>query len=131
MLDKASGNSVFGTSYSMLTNGNNVSSNVIINHLISSRLLSEDNIKLAKIIARHNIPIMFGELENDKIAGTITDSNGGSIIVINSKEISNVTNEFLANRILHETIHALTTNALTNPQTKEERNFSRSSKSLY
>lgn len=131
MLDKASGNSVFGTSYSMLTNGNNVSSNVIINHLISSRLLSEDNIKLAKIIARHNIPIMFGELENNKIAGTITDSNGGSIIIINSKEISNVTNEFLANRILHETIHALTINALTNPQTKEERNFSRSSKSLY
>ena len=131
MLDKASGNSIFGSSYTMLENGNNVSSNVIITHLISSNLLSEDNVKLAKIIARHNIPIMFGELENDKIAGTITDQNGGSIVVINSKEISNVTNEFLANRILHETVHALTTKALTNPQTKEERNLSRSSKTLY
>jgi hypothetical protein len=131
MLDKASGNSIFGSSYTMLENGNNVSSNVIITHLISSNLLSEDNIKLAKIIARHNIPIMFGELENDKIAGTITDQNGGSVVVINSKEISNVTNEFLANRILHETVHALTTKALTNPQTKEERNLSRSSKTLY
>lgn len=130
-LDNASGNSVFGLSYSVLAAGENVSSKQILTHLIQSDLLSEDNIQLAKIIARHNIPIMFGEIENGKIAATITDSNGGSIVVINSNEIANVTNEFLANRILHEVIHALTTNAITNPKTKTERNFSRVSGKLY
>jgi hypothetical protein len=130
-LDNASGNSVFGLSYSVLAAGENVSSKQVLTHLIQSDLLSEDNIQLAKVIARHNIPIMFGEIENGKIAATITDSNGGSIVVINSNEISNVTNEFLANRILHEVIHALTTNAITNPKTKTERNFSRVSGKLY
>lgn len=130
-LDNASGNSIFGTSYSILSTGGNVSSNQVLTHLISTDLLSEENIQLAKIIARHNIPIMFGEIENGKIAATITDSNGGSIIVVNSNEISNVTNEFLANRILHEVIHALTSNAISNPKTKIEKDFSRTSNRLY
>jgi hypothetical protein len=40
----------------------NVSSKEIISYLVDNQLLSDDNLKLAEILSRHDIPILYGEL---------------------------------------------------------------------
>jgi hypothetical protein len=88
-------------------------------------------LKLAEIISRHDIPVLYGELAKGKLAATITEKDGGSIVVINPEEINNVSVEYLADTILHEVIHALTVNALDHPSNDVESKFARNSKSVY
>ena len=131
-LDKANTQYVFGMNTgALMLEGSNTSSSIVLQNLIDQQLLSDENIKLARIIQRHNIPILFGELENGKLAATITDKSGGSVVIVNPDEVNNVTNQYLADTILHEAIHALTVNALDNPITQQEKAFADTSRRTY
>lgn len=131
-LDKANTRYVFGANaVGLMLGGSNVSSAQVLQNLIDQQLFSDENIKLARIIQRHNIPILFGELENGKLAATITDKSGGSIVIVNPNEVNNVTNQYLADTILHEVIHAVTVNALDNPVTQYEKTFAETSRRTY
>lgn len=87
---------------------------------------------LAKIMSIHKIRIIIDyNLGNDKLAATITDEEGNSVIAINPNAMSKVTNGYAAITILHEIVHSLTHNALTNPKTNEDKQFSKNTKSAF
>jgi hypothetical protein len=79
---------------------------------------------LSEILSRHSIPVKFGKLERGNIAETITH-NGTSLIIIDKEQSKGVTQEYATTMILHEIIHAITVDALNNPQTSEEIKFKR------
>lgn len=108
-----------------------VSSNRIITHLIKSQLFSENNFGLAEALSIHDIPIVFGTLENRKLAAAVTNQSGETVIIINQSEINNVTTEYLADRILHELVHALTVPAISNPVTEAQNKFAKANHKLF
>lgn len=131
-LNLATATNIFSTEVAQkLSSGINVSSKEILSYLTSNQLLSDDNLKLAEIMSRHDIPVLYGELPNGKLAATITEKSGGSVVIINPDELNNVSVQYLADTILHEVVHALTVNALDNPQNDAESKFARQSKAVY
>lgn len=131
-LNTASSETAFGSTISeMLKSGKVVSSNQVLQYISQNQLLSDDKIQLAKLLANHNIPIVYGTLKHGKLAAAITDSTGGTVVVINPDYVNTVSVQYLSDTILHEVIHAVTVNALDHPTTANERNFARVSKATY
>lgn len=103
-----------------LESGNSVSSSSIVEHMLNNDMFGY-NTELANIIQKHDIPVSYGETDLDILAVTVTDKNGESVVVINKNAISSVSIDYLSTAILHEIIHAITTNAINNPKTSEEK----------
>ena len=96
--------------------------NKSIESLLKNESISLDNISLAKILQRHDIPIKLDEsIGSFTLASTVTDKvTGNSIILLNPLLINQVTKGYLSEAILHEVIHAVTVNAINNPSTPIE-----------
>ena len=128
----ASAQEYFGNKIlNQLNNGNIVSSQQIIQAMIDNGIYNITNTELSKLLSVHDIPVKFGKLGPNELASTITDDNGGSIIIINPNLINFVTSGFMATTMLHEVIHAITVNAINNPKTEEEIQFVKANSKLY
>jgi len=110
-----------GSSAIELNRGATVSSIKIMSDLVSKRLFSPRNMRLADILARHDIPIRFDNLPGREVARAIELKDGGTVIVIDQANAAAVSNQFLADTILHEIIHACTVKAINAPVTDIER----------
>jgi len=71
-----------GNSTTELNQGKVVSSVRIMSDLVSKRLFSPRNMRLADILARHDIPVRFDNLPGREVARAIELKNGGTVIVI-------------------------------------------------
>lgn len=120
-----------GTIVEDLNAGHAVSSSNIISALFKNRLFSASNIKLSHILKNHDIPVRFDNLPGLEVAKAIEIEGGGTVIVIDRKNASKVSNRFLADTMLHEVIHALTVQAINNPNTEIEKAFARSNRELF
>ena len=116
----------FGTDImSRLMNGESVTSNELVQQLLLNNVLSFENMRLAEILQRHNIPVVLdGSIGTFNLATTETNKQTGkSVILLNPNLINQVTKGYLGEAILHEVVHAVTVNAINNPSNKIERNF--------
>ena len=89
------------------------------------------NTDLAKILSKHDVPVMYGETELDILAVTVTENNGGSYIVINKNALANVSTWYAAQTILHEIIHAITVDAINNPKTQAQKELAKVSEKAF
>ena len=130
-LQKVNPNDVFGDDLSSaLESGQTVSSMDIVSSMLNNDLFGT-NTDLAKILSKHDVPIMYGETDLDILAVTVTDKNGGSYIVINKEALGNVSSGYLATAILHEVIHAITVDAINNPVTDEQKALASTNKNAF
>jgi hypothetical protein len=110
-----------GSNVTELNQGAAVSSVKIMSDLVSKRLFSPRNMRLADILARHDIPVKFDNLPGREVARAIELKDGGTVIVIDQANAAAVSNQFLADTILHEIIHACTVKAINSPVTDIEK----------
>lgn len=130
-LSSANQISVFGNSLDKLNAGVAVNSSDVIKHMLDSGIISDNNIVLAEMLSIHNIPIRFDDkLESEEIAATVTDEDGNVAILVNPNQIYG-TQMYVANTILHEVIHAVTTSAMLNPKTESDRRFTTLNKKVF
>jgi hypothetical protein len=100
--------------------------------MINNDVFNGHNRILAEILQRHNIPMKIdNSLGIGTLAETATDNKGNAVILINGNLLSGVSKSFLGTTILHETIHAVTVNAIDNPQTKEQKSFVKANKNIF
>ena len=130
-LQKVNPNDVFGDDLSSaLESGQTVSSMDIVNSMLNNDLFGT-NTDLAKILGKHDVPVMYGETELDILAVTVTENNGGSYIVINKNALTNVSTWYAAQTILHEIIHAITVDAINNPKTQAQKELAKVSEKAF
>jgi hypothetical protein len=58
------------------------------------------------------------QLEENVIVTSFSDNSGKTIIAINQNAIDQVSNEYLANAVLHEVAHAVTVGFINKPKTE-------------
>ena len=115
-----------------LLNGEVVSSKDLLNGMLSTNSISDVNVSLCNLLAKHDIPVVLDKsIKRNVLAETITDKNGGSIITINSTLLSNVSKHYAGITIMHEIIHAVTVDAINNPKTEEEKRFARANSKAF
>ena len=79
---------------------------------------------VAKILQKHNVPVMIAEgLSEGIVATTMTDEGGNSVIMINPDWINTVSKQRQGEILVHEIMHAITANALNAPKTAVEAAF--------
>lgn len=126
--------SFFGTDImSSLMEGESVMSSDLIEQLLFNDALSLENMSLAKILQKHNIPVILdASIGTFNLASTDTNNKTGeSVIRINPNLVNQVTKGYLGEAILHEVVHAVTVNAINNPKTKIEQNFAQLNKKVF
>ena len=101
-------------------------SNDIINNIIDSGLLSDNIIEIASLLSNLGLSIEY--VENDSSALMSTD---GTKILINKTKLDNAHPKLVAEGIIHELVHSVTVNVLTNPQTEAEIFLQKRLKYLY
>lgn len=118
---------------SRLTVGEQVLSGELIDSFIRNGSLSLGNINLAEILKLHNIPVKLdASIGTLTLATTVTDkSSGESIILLNPSLINQVTKGYLGEAVLHEVIHAVTTNAINKPSNAIEEKFAKLNKKVF
>ena len=99
--------------------------------MLKNNMIPTENIHLANILSIHQIPIKYGQLDDNVLASTGTDSEGRSVIVINKDFINKVSVTMASTAVLHEVMHAVTVNAINNPRTAEEREFAKNNKKVF
>ena len=115
-----------------LLDGDIVSSKDVIEAMISNDVFNGHNRMLADILQKHDIPVKIdNSLGIGTLAETVTDNKGNAVILINGNLLSGVSKSFLGTTILHEMIHAVTVNAIDNPQTKEQKSFVKANKNIF
>ena len=122
---------LFGEADQMLKEEQLVYSSRIIDNMLKNNMIPTENIHLANILSIHQIPIKYGQLDDNVLASTGTDSEGRSVIVINKDFINKVSVTMASTAVLHEVMHAVTVNAINNPRTAEEREFAKNNKKVF
>jgi predicted metal-dependent peptidase len=125
---RASIQSLFGKE---LTDGKTVSSNVLLRRCLMQNTFSNSNNELAALLSRHDIPVKLEELPSGKLMATRTYADGSVVILINPNHSNRLSNRRLSDSLLHEVIHALTVSAITNPKTKEDREFAKRNRQMF
>lgn len=116
----------------MMSDGHKISSDELVLSLIEKGIVDADNLVLANILNKHDIPVLIdNNMPNDKIATTITDKDGNSVITINPSAMRSVTMRYASTAILHELVHAVTVDAIDNPKTSSDYKFSESTKKVF
>lgn len=119
------------TDLQKLEAGDTVSSASVLNTLMERDLLSDSNVRLAKILLNHNIPVKFAKLKIGEMMSTVTDKSGNSVVLINPYYIGTVSNQLFSDSCLHEIVHALTVPAINNPQTEPELKLAKRNKDMF
>lgn len=116
----------------MMSDGHKVSSDELISGFIEKGFVDADNLTLANILNKHNVPVLIdNNMPGDKIATTITDKDGNSVITINPSAMRSVTMRYASKAILHELVHAVTVDAIDSPKTSVDYKFSESNRKVY
>ena len=84
----------------------------LLQQLINDSYIAAPFKPFAEILARHNIPIIISEENSNNLMSTFVDNNGGVVISINPKVLRHVSTGFAAEKLMHEIVHALTTEGL-------------------
>lgn len=116
---------------SKLRSNKEVNSSDIISYLLNKDYFSNSNITLAEVLQKHNFPVIYQKLPNGKPLATREYENGSILIEIDLNQIEKYSNERVSEYILHEIIHGLSIQAIKNPKSVEEQNFSNDTKKLY
>lgn len=127
----SSNKTFFGGTFDTIMSGEAVSSSDIVSNILSNNLLSDQNVALAEILQKHNIPVKISSSVGYDFMTTYTDEHGQSIILINPSLVGKASNKLTADTFLHEVVHALTVNAFNNPVSKEDRNLVSSTRELH
>ncbi len=101
-----------------LFSGKQISSNELVSHFLSNNLISKSNLPLAQVVAKYNLPI---KIDNSlQACAAAVMSKNGSYISLNLNTIRNLSNSKVADIVLHEIVHHLTEQALSNPKTSSD-----------
>lgn len=103
----------------------------LLQQLINDSYIAAPFKPLAKILSRHNIPIVLTEDNTDTFMSTYVDKLDGVIISINTRILNNVSTGFAAQKLMHEIIHALTTNALTESSQTFDKDLNKATERLF
>ena len=114
-----------------LLSGQTVSTKEVLNNMLQSGSINPIDINLANILIQHDVPVRLQNLEPDVLGTTITDENGGSVIILNKNLVSKVSSGMLSTTLLHEILHAVTLPALLNPVSDIDRFLSRNTSRIY
>lgn len=109
--------------------GEVVSSRYLLQYFLDTDTFSLKNKILAKVLSRHDIPVRLNNSISADANSTIV--NGYRYIEFNGNVLRNYSNRYVANTLIHEIVHQLTTKALSSPQTKEEKDLQRNVKKFY
>lgn len=117
-LAKANLYDTFGGATSLLNQGQVVTSDAIIKGAIKNNTISSTKLPIANILQGHKVPIKLMQLDENVIVTSFSDENGKTVIGVNQNAIDQVSNEYLANAVLHEVAHAVTVGFINKPKTE-------------
>lgn len=103
----------------------------LLQQLINDSYIAAPFKPFAEILARHDIPIIISEENSNNLMSTFVDNNGGVVISINPKVLRHVSTGFAAEKLMHEVVHALTTNALTEGSSMFDKNLNKATERLF
>lgn len=103
----------------------------LLQQLIDDSYIAAPFKPFAEILARHDIPIIISEENSNNLMSTFVDNNGGVVISINPKVLRHVSTGFAAEKLMHEVVHALTTNALTEGSQIFDKELNRATEKLF
>ena len=115
-----------------LLDGKTVSSQELVRELVTNGVFNDTNVKLAQLLLKHDIPVKLdNSIGHGTIAETVTTQSGGSIVLINQDVIQDVSKNYAGISILHELVHALTVDAINNPNTEAKSKFARANNKVF
>ena len=109
--------------------GNNTQQ--LLQQLINDSYIADPFKPFAEVLARHNIPIIISEENSNNLMSTFVDNNGGVVISINPKVLRHVSTGFAAEKLMHEVVHALTTEGLSEDSHIFDRKLNRITEKLF
>lgn len=115
-----------------LSSGESVSSNDVIQDCLNSKHLTHFQREVLELLQVLNIPIKLSKsMPINDIAQTAYTSDGRAIVELNSKTLEIIPKSEVYHAIIHELLHAKTVNSIKNPVTKQELEFSNTTKYVY
>lgn len=103
----------------------------LLQQLINDSYIAAPFKPFAEILTRHNIPIIISEENSNNLMSTFVDNKGGVIISINPKVLKHVSTGFAAEKLMHEVVHALTTEGLREDSPIFDRKLNRITEKLF
>lgn len=103
----------------------------ILSQLITSSYVAQPLKSFAEILQKHNIPIIISEENSNNLMSTFVDDKGGVIITINPKVLNHVSTGFAAEKLMHEVVHALTTEGLREDSSMFDRRLNKITEKLF
>lgn len=114
-----------------LMNGETVSSKSLMQSMLSRGIFHSVDRSLARALSAHDIPVRIGyDMKNGELAKIMTDGKG-SVIFINSEELSQVSRGYAGTALMHEIVHAITVDIINNPVTEEDKAFVESNRRVW
>lgn len=103
----------------------------LLQQLINDSYIADPFKPFAEILARHNIPIVVSEENSNNLMSTFVDDEGGVVISINPKVLKHVSTGFAAEKLMHEVVHALTTEGLREGSSIFDRKLNKITEKLF
>lgn len=103
----------------------------LLQQLINDSYIAAPFKPFAEILTRHNIPIIISEENSNNLMSTFVDNEGGVIISINPKVLKHISTGFAAEKLMHEVVHALTTEGLREDSPIFDRKLNRITEKLF
>lgn len=130
-LAKASFDTSFGDISSILNRGEVVTSDILINGALNNKIVPINYTAMANVLKRHKVPVRAMPMDENVLAKAVTDSDGNTVIQINSNIVNKVSNEYLVKTLLHEVSHAVTVGMINNPKTDSQIKLKQANSKLY
>lgn len=103
----------------------------LLQQLINDSYIAAPFKPFAEILARHNIPIVVSEENSNNLMSTFVDDKGGIVISVNPKVLKHVSTGFAAEKLMHEVVHALTTEGLREGSSIFDRKLNKITEKLF
>lgn len=103
----------------------------LLQQLINDSYIAVPFKSFAEILARHNIPIIVSEENSNNLMSTFVDDKGGIVISVNPKVLKHVSTGFAAEKLMHEVVHALTTEGLREGSSMFDRKLNKITEKLF
>lgn len=103
----------------------------LLQQLINDSYIAVPFKPFAEILARHNIPIVVSEENSNNLMSTFVDDEGGIVISVNPKVLKHVSTGFAAEKLMHEVVHALTTEGLREGSSIFDRKLNKVTEKLF
>ena len=103
----------------------------LLQQLINDSYIADPFKPFAEVLARHDIPIIISEENSNNLMSTFVDNKGAVVISINPKVLRHVSTGFAAEKLMHEVVHALTTEGLREDSPIFDRKLNRITEKLF